>query len=156
MSSEAKQNLLPTAEVPDFTEMQNEYDVEYKPSIAWDFEAGDFVKGPDNRVNRSTGWDGYKVWCVKAVQSERFTCLAYSDDIGAEMEEAVRWPDDAAIESAVERTIEEALMVNPRTQSVKGFEFDWTEPGRLIVSFTVTGRDGISFRIGADVDLMEP
>jgi hypothetical protein len=72
------------------------------------------------------------------------------------MEEAVRWPDDAAIESAVERTIEEALMVNPRTQSVKGFEFDWTEPGRLIVSFTVTGRDGISFRIGADVDLMEP
>lgn len=153
--SETKQNLLPIAEVPDFTETQNEYDVEYKPSLAWDFETGDFVKGPDNRVNRSTGWDGYKVWCVKAVQSERYTCLAYSDDIGAEMEEAIHWPDDAAIESAVERTIEETLMVNPRTLSVKEFAFDWTTPAHLIVAFTVTGRDGISFRIGANVDLAQ-
>ena len=33
--------------------------------------------------------------------------------------------DDTAVELAIERTIEEALMVNPRTESVEDFEFEW-------------------------------
>ncbi len=44
--------------------------------------------------------------------------------------------DDTAVELAIERTIEEALMVNPRTESVEDFEFEW-EPSVVHVKFTV-------------------
>ena len=40
------------------------------------------------------------------------------------------------MELAIERTIEEALMVNPRTESVEDFEFEW-EPSVVHVKFTV-------------------
>lgn len=65
--------------------------------------------------------EAYKIWCVKAVSTERYSCLGYDDDIGAEMEDAMKEEDDTAVELAIERTIEEALMVNPRTESVEDF-----------------------------------
>ena len=49
-----------------------------------------------------------------------------------------------AQESAIERTIRETLMTNPRTEYVRGFSFSW-EKDSVRVSFTVKGIDYDSF-----------
>ena len=85
--------------------------------MAWDLEKGDFVCESPFCMLKSEGLEAYKTWCVKAVSTERYSCLGYDDDIGTEMED-------------------EALMVNPRTESVEDFEFTW-EPSTVCVKFTV-------------------
>lgn len=39
----ADNNLYPVVDIPDYAEENEEYDTEYKPSVAWDLEKGDFV-----------------------------------------------------------------------------------------------------------------
>ena len=132
----ADNNLLPVVDIPEFIEENEEYDVEYKPSVAWDLEKGDFVRSPSFAMQRNEGLEAYKVWCIKTVATERYTCLGYDNDIGTEMEDAMKEEDDNAVELAIQRTIEEALKVNPRTESVEDFEFSW-EPSVVRVKFTV-------------------
>jgi hypothetical protein len=144
-------NLLPTVDVPEFIDSTNNYDTEYRPSLRWDLKKGDFVQAASGRVPYSEGRDAYQVWCVKCVATERLSCLAYADDIGSEMEAAVRLNDRKAIEIAIKRTITEALMVNPRTQKVDGFTFSW-EPDSVHVSFYVTGVDNDQFEVETDID----
>ena len=81
MEEESK-NLLPTVDVPDFVdeEEDEEYDVDYKPSPMWDLEKGDFVRTAANNVPMNDGYEAYKIWCVKTVSTERYSCLGYSDD----------------------------------------------------------------------------
>lgn len=130
------EELFPVVDIPEYTEENEEYDISYKPSVAWDLEKGDFVLDSSNAMKRSEGLEAYKVWCVKAVATERYSCLAYNDDLGAEMEDAMKEEDDNAVELAIERTIEETLMANPRTESVSDFSFTW-EPSVVYVRFTV-------------------
>ena len=144
-------SLIPTIDVPDFVEEIEEYDTEYRPSLKWDLEKGDFVRDGANKVPMSDGLDAYKVWCVKAVQTERYSCLAYSDDIGSEMEDATQEEDHSAVELAIARTIEETLMVNPRTLSVEDFEFSW-DGSEVHVSFTVNAIDEEPFTVDATVE----
>lgn len=132
----ADNNLYPVVDIPDYEEENEEYDTEYKPSVAWDLEKGDFVCKSPFCMLKNEGLEAYKIWCVKAVSTERYSCLGYDDDIGTEMEDAMKEEDDTAVELAIERTIEEALMVNPRTESVEDFEFEW-EPSVVRVKFTV-------------------
>ena len=132
----SENNLYPVVDIPEYEEENEEYDAEYKPSVAWDLEKGDFVCESPFCMLKSEGLEAYKTWCVKAVATERYSCLGYDDDIGAEMEDAMKEEDDTAVELAIERTIEEALMVNPRTESVEDFEFEW-EPSVVHVKFTV-------------------
>ncbi len=54
--------------------------------------------------------------------------------------EAFKQADKEAVESALERTITEALMVNPRTEYVRGFEFIWDSDG-LHCEFIVKGKE---------------
>ena len=75
---------------------------------------------------------------MKVVNTERWACLAYPDSIGTEMESALKEKTNAAVESAVERTITEALLVNPRTEYVREFEFTWNGD-ELLCSFVVKG-----------------
>ena len=56
--------------------------------------------------------------CYKAIQTERDSCLAYMEGIPQE-------EDHETAESILERTITEALEVNPRTESVGNFVFTW-------------------------------
>lgn len=141
-----EKSLFPVVDIPDFTEVEETYDANYRPSLSWDLEAGDFVRGPDHRVQSSSGLDAYKTWCLKTVSTERYHCLAYDNDIGTEMEDAVKEEDDNAVELAVQRTIEEALMVNPRTESVEDFTFSW-EPDSLTVTLWVYSVGWESFPI---------
>ncbi len=146
----ADNNLFPVVEIPEFTEQSDSYDTQYHPSLKWDLKEGDFVRTASGRVPRSDGKEGYRIWCVKSVATERLSCLAYADDIGTEMEKAAKEEDRSAVELAIQRTIEEALMVNPRTVKVDGFTFEWSGES-VYVSFMVTAVDDQRFTISTAI-----
>ena len=54
------------------------------------------------------------------------------------MQEAMEDDESDAVESMVERTITDALMVNPRTEYVQDFEFEWNAD-EMHTSFKVKG-----------------
>ena len=114
-----------TVEVPDFLEADTEYDTQYRRTVKWDVEKGDFVRDGANRVQECSGDEGFRVWFYKAAMTERYACLAYPDEIGAEMEDAMDDDEEDIVESQVERAVTEALEVNPRTEWVGDFEFTW-------------------------------
>lgn len=142
--------LFPVVEVPELIEESEQYDEKYKPSVAWDLEKGDFVRTGANQLVESNGREAYRVWCIKNVLTERYTCMAYQDSIGTEMEPALKEKSNGAVESAVERTITEALLVNPRTEYVRGFYFVWNGD-ELHCSFTVKGIDWEEFPLSATI-----
>lgn len=139
--------LFPVVDMPDMDEDdEDEYDTDFHPSVAWDAEKGDFVVDSKHRIRQSDGYEAYKAWCLKMAQTERESCLAYEEDDGVELEDAMHEEDEGAVESAIEETIEEALMVNPRTESVGNFGFLW-EKDTVSVSFTVTPIEWEEFRL---------
>lgn len=142
--------LFPTVEVPELIQESEQYDEKYKPSVLWDLEAGDFVRNGANQLLECDGREAYRVWCVKVVNTERYTCLAYSDSIGTEMESAIKEKSSGAVESAIERTITEALLVNPRTEYVRGFVFTWNGDS-VVCSFNVKGIEWEEFPLSVTV-----
>ncbi len=111
---------IAVVEVPEFLEEDGEYDTQYKRTVRWDMEAGDFVRDGANKVQGCAGEEGFQSWCYKTAMTER-----YAVEIGAEMEEAMDDDEADIVESQVERTITEAIGVNPRTEWVGDFEFIW-------------------------------
>lgn len=121
----AENTLLPAIDVPNIAEEQSGYDVQYKRSMAWDPALGDFVRSGTGKIEEADGKTAYNTWCLKMIQTERYKCLAYSDEIGTEMERALGSADIETVESMVRRTVTEALLVNPRTEAVVDFNFQW-------------------------------
>lgn len=117
--------LFPVIDMPDIQINQNRKDERYRKSLAWDAKTGDFVRNGANQIVESDGRDTYKTWCLKSAVTERYACLSYPNEIGVEMEDALKEPADEAVESSIERTVTEALMVNPRTEYVRDFVFAW-------------------------------
>lgn len=130
--------LFPVFEVPEVIEKWAEYDKQYKRSVKWDIEKGDFVRDGAGRMRECEGREAFMIWCFKVAQTERYTCLAYSSEIGVEMETATANHDERTVESMVQRTITDALMVNPRTEFVRDFAFSW-EGDKMYCSFHVKG-----------------
>lgn len=114
-----------TVDVPEFLEENSEYDTKYKRTMKWDAEKGDFVRDGANKVVECSGREGFMIWCLKTAMTERYACLAYPDEIGVEMEDATDDDEPEIVESQVERTITEAIEVNPRTEFVGDFNFTW-------------------------------
>lgn len=133
------ENLFPVFDVPSI-EVNETQSQEYKKSIYWDYELGDFVRDKSHKNIASTRKEAYIQWCIKMVATERFTCLAYDTDRGTEMNNALSNGDREAAESAIERTITEALMINPRTEYIREFEFEWSGD-ELKISFVVKGKE---------------
>lgn len=117
--------LFPVVEVPEFLPENAGYDTAYRRSVKWDAAAGDFVRDGANRMVECGGEEAFAIWCYKAAQTERYRCLAYPDSIGTEMERALDHDDEKTVESMVQRTVMEALMINPRTEDVRDFSFSW-------------------------------
>lgn len=138
--------LFPVVDSPSLVNEKGTYDLTYKPSIAWDETKGDFMTDGANRVCGSNGTDAYKTWCKKMALTERYACVAYPDALGAELEAALQNPDHKVVESALERTISEALLVNPKTEYVKEFRFIW-QGDSVSCSFLVRGVDGDEFEV---------
>lgn len=141
-------SLFPVIDIPGDDEGEDSYG----PSLSWDLEKGDFVQTRSHDMMLGTEIEAYKTWCVKTVYTERFSCLAYDDDIGTEMDDALAEEDEDAVGLAVERTIEEALMVDPRTEAVEDFEFIW-DTDHLHVGFTVTAAGMGDIPIEVDLDI---
>lgn len=134
------EKLFPVVKVPDFAEQKAEYDRRYKRSVKWDAAKGDFVRDGANRMVECSGRDAFFQWCFKTAQTERYRCMAYPDVIGTEMEKALADDDEKTVESMVQRTITDALMVNPRTEYVRNFNFIW-DKDKMNCEFSVKGRD---------------
>lgn len=133
-------NLFPVFDVPEIETPTQAETRSYKPSVYFDYEKGDFRRDGAGKMTYSTGKETYMQWCIKVVQTERDAFMAYSTDIGTETEAALAESDRAAVESALEKTITEALMVNNHTEYVRGFEFSW-EADALHLTFTVKGKE---------------
>lgn len=88
------QPLFPVVEVPDFISEDSQYDTQYKRSMKWDPELGDFVRDGAHRVKECDGKEAFSIWCFKIAQTERYRCLAYPDSIGTEMERAMDNDDE--------------------------------------------------------------
>lgn len=132
------QPLFPVVEVPDFISEDSQYDTQYKRSMKWDPELADFVRDGAHRIKECDGKEAFAIWCFKIAQTERYRCLAYPDSIGTEMERAMDNDDEKTVESMVERTITDAIMVNPRAENVRDFQFTW-EGDQMHVTFKVKG-----------------
>lgn len=132
-------SLFPVFDTPEVIDSSAEKQ-KYDPSVYFDFESGDFRRDGANKMVVADGKTAFIQWCRKMVETERFTCLAYGTDIGTEMYDALSKGDHSAVESSVERTITEALMVNPKTEYVREFEFTWQNEG-LLVTFVVKGKE---------------
>lgn len=117
--------LFHVYDIPSVNTDGERYDKEYKRAPKWDPDIGDFVRDGSNRIVEADGQENYQVWCLKILQTERFACLSYEDEIGVEMENALADDDHDTVESMMKRTITEALMANPRTIAVTGFSFAW-------------------------------
>lgn len=134
-------SIYPTFNLPTMTDSSPVQEQQiYKPAPMFDFESGDFVRDGANRIVLADGQEAYMEWCLKQCVTERNTRLAYSEKIGVEIISAAKNNDIIAIESAIERTITEALMVNPATEYVRNFAFSWEGGDSLHVSFVVKGR----------------
>ena len=99
-------SLFPVIETPEIQAVQ-QYDRTYRESYQWDYQTGDFMRDGAKRIPKCDGAEAYKTWCMKAVMTERKTCLAYPDTVGAEINAAFQKPSRKAQESAIERTIRE-------------------------------------------------
>lgn len=136
----AEKNLFPVFDVPDISTPTQAKTREYKKSVYFDFTAGDFRLDGAHKMTIASGREAYMQWCRKVVATERDACLAYTTDIGIEGETALANGDRAAVVSALEKTITEALMVNTHTEYVRNFEFSW-RADELFLSFVVKGKD---------------
>ncbi len=128
-------NLYPVFEMPEIVEQQQtQLEPEYPESYLFDFERGEFVTDGAGRIVKADGYKAWVQWCIKTVLTERFAHLIYSWDYGTETEKALKQPSRAMVETEIERTITEALLVDPRTEMVKDFSFKWNGD-ELFISF---------------------
>lgn len=135
-----QRELFPVFEVPEVKTPTAPETEHYRPSVLFDYETGDFVRDGANRMVEASGKDAYEQWCIKVVYTERDAFLAYNTNIGTEVEYAMSQQDHESVEATMERTIIEALEVNPKTEYVRDFSFSWSGTS-LSISFTVKGRD---------------
>lgn len=129
--------LYPTFDLPKMTAPKGSKVTEYKGAPYFDFDVGDFVLDGAHRPTMANGKEAFCQWCLKVCATERRTRLAYSDSIGVEIQKAAKdCKDIAALQSAIERTITEAILVNPAAELVKNFSFQY-DGDHLWVTFTV-------------------
>lgn len=140
----ADNSLFPVFDVPSETteDTYRKKTAVYNYSPLWDFEKGDFVSNGAGQLLYGTGYEAWVFWCVKTMNTQRWAHLAYSDNAGIESKEAFGEPDRAAVQSAFERTITEALLADPmgRTLQVRSFVFSW-ENDSLRIECEAVGAD---------------
>lgn len=133
------ETLFPVFDMPEIITNDQREKPKYYPSIDFDYGIGDFIRDGANKLVVCNGHKAWQQWCIKVIQTERFACLAYSGNIGVETE-SMKENSRSAVESALERTISEALMVDRRTDYVRAFSFSW-ESDALNITFIIKGHE---------------
>lgn len=125
-------NLFPTEDLDnqsaDLLEApgQAEGNVPFGRSWRFDFEAGEFVLTPTGKVAEADEMTAWVEWCKKALHTPRYEYLVYSREYGHELQDLIgRGLTREAIESEIQRIVTETLMVDPRTERVQNFRFEW-------------------------------
>ena len=138
------ERLYPTFDIPVSSGMSDR-DVEQRflPTPLFDFELGDFVRDGQNRVVMVDGRDGFILWVLKMMETQQGACLAYLDR-GVDAEGAMAEDSRAATQSALERTITEAVLSHPCAERVYDFEYEW-DADSVHVSFTVKPKAWAAF-----------
>lgn len=137
------ESIYPTFDLPAVAiDTENAKRKSYKQSLYFDYEKGDIVLDAAHRPVYAEGREAFCQWCLKQCVTERGTRLAYSDKIGVEIMSAIQNESDIkAVESTIQRTITEALLVNQETEYVRNFQFEWNGADSLRVTFTVKGHE---------------
>lgn len=127
------EQLFPVFEIPTITQRQEEEkQYVFLPGPLFDFVSGDFALDGAHQFTMVDGLDQYMIWCLKTLQTQRGACAAYPE-YGVDSHGALSEASHGAVCSAFERTITEALMRNPRTERVYGFDFAWNADSLAIV-----------------------
>jgi hypothetical protein len=140
-------NLYPVFEIPDMSAQTQDSRATYGKSWQFDFETGTFVTNGGNRMVEADEAAALMQWCIGACMTPRGEYLAYSNQYGIDIDEVRNQPTRKAMELALERTITEAILINPRIDSVKEFRFEWCADG-VYVSFEIQSKVGDSQLIG--------
>ena len=146
--------LFPVFEVPHVLAEEQAAIQRYRPAPLWDLEKGDFVTDGARKILYGNGFEAWVFWCLKSILTQRFAHLGYGSNAGIEAQEVFAETDQRAAESALTRTITEALLADPmgRTAQVRNFEFEWGNGGEsLLVECDIIGVDGNSATIQARI-----
>ena len=145
-------NLFPIGEEVVSTETSEQQIRTYSRSWKFDFDKGDFVLDPTGRVVEADSYTAWVQWCQKTLLTQRYRYLAYSSDYGSEYENLIGKPyTRAAIESEIQRMTKEALLVNPYTQSVDNFTFEWKDDS-VYFTCTITSALGETATISRNIE----
>lgn len=140
-------NLYPEDDISLDAEEIAAAQVSFKGSAYFDFEKGDFVRQSGNKIRAATGAEAWEQWCIKALLTMRNGYLNYSDAYGSEIIAAIQADDRGETESILERTINETLLVDGRTDHIQDYTVEWQTPDAVKVYVTVVGIDGSTFTI---------
>ena len=115
--------------------------VGYKNGLAFNEEAGDFIRDGQKRILDSDGIDSWKSWCINCIQTERYMHLAYNSDFGIDLSAALQASTQKEVESILTREITEAILADPygRTEYIEDLTFNWTAPDSIQVDLTIHG-----------------
>lgn len=135
-------------------EIAGEQPVGYLRGVAFDFETGDFVRDGSNRLLGCSGVDSWKNWCMKTILTERYNHIAYSFDIGMELDTILDSSDREEAESRLTREITESLLADPygRTEYVESIEYDWNGTDSVTVDIILRGMDDVTIDITVELN----
>lgn len=124
-------------------EEQLEEPAGYKKGICFDDSLGDFKRDGTMKLVECSGIESWIQWCMKMLQTKRYVCQAYSDDIGIDLERAFTAKSREEAESILRQEITEALEADPygRTEFVQSVEFQWKDSDSIEASCVVVGMD---------------
>ena len=123
----------------------------YLNGVAFDYEAGDFVRDGMNKLQDSNGIESWKSWCIHCLHTERYKHLLYSTDFGIELNAAMKATSQEEAENILTRQITEALMADPygRTDYIEDIIFTWQNNDTVTVDVTVHGISDVTIDITA-------
>lgn len=145
-------NLFPTGyeeELSSVADLDRAEPIGYRPSAAFSFETGDFVRNGANQVESASGIDAWETWCRICLSTQRYDHAAYTTDFGIEIEQAFKAKSRAEAESILTRQITEALTADPygRTAYVSQIDYTWTAPDAVTADVQVVGINDVTIDI---------
>jgi hypothetical protein len=150
-------NLFPLGLMDDdsLIESNPEAQVNFGKTWLFDFENGDFVLSPIGKFQALGDVDAWAEWGRKAIRTARYQFLAYDDVYGQEFKDLIsRSLSRSGNESEIKRIVTETLIVDPRTETVDNFTFEW-DGDAVFFSFEMTNVRGENVTISESV-VMSP
>lgn len=131
-------NIYPSITVPTITTTNN---VSYGKELDFDFANEDFIM-VDGEPKVVEGVEALRVWIEKVLRTARYQFPIYSFSYGSEIDTVVgKSLPQAVTESELTRIIQEALLCDPRIDSIQDFGFEGSGDD-MVVTFTVSTFDG--------------